>query len=177
MKKLIYASILLVTFLTTYAQEWKKYKYEDLECIAYFPSEPNRTVQKVDTALGELDMYMVAAESKINNDNAYYAFIRSDYPKEGFSNLSKDKTSSMLDGAVEGAVNNVQGTLVKEENITLNGYPGRSIIIKIEGASLYMQNFLVENTMYVVQVIAEDGKLNMKSVERFFDAFDIIKVK
>ena len=177
MKKLICVSILLVTFLTTYAQEWKKYKYEDLECIAYFPAEPVRTVQKIDTALGELDMYMVATESKAVNDNSYYAFIRSEYPKEGFTNLSKDKIDSILDGAVEGAVTNVQGTLIKDENITLNGFPGRSIIIKIEGADLYMQNFLVENTMYVIQVIAEEGKLNIKSIENFFDAFDIIKVK
>lgn len=178
MKYYISIFLCLVTFLCVHSQEWEKYKSQDLAFIAYFPGTPERTVQKLDTALGELDMHMVSYGSEgMSMDNAYYGIIRSDYPEEQFANLSKEEIKSVLDGAVNGAVTNVNGTLIADETINLNGYPGRKIRIKVEGGILFMNTYLVKNTMYVTQVISEDGKEYPDKTNKFMNAFDILNVK
>lgn len=91
--------------------------------------------------------------------------------------MTDEKIKSILDGAVNGAVNNVQGTLESDENINLNGYPGRKIKINAPGMELFMNAYLVDNVMYVNQVIAEEGKVNTKNLNYFLDSFDIINVK
>lgn len=64
-----------------------------------------------------------------------------------------------------------------KKKITLNGYPGREIKIQIDQGYIYMNAYLVENIMYISQVICEIGNDGNKSIKRFMDSFDIIKVK
>lgn len=179
MKKWIFAIIIVSIQLTLInAQEWERYKSEELEFIADFPETPKTSVQKVNTAVGELDMYMISSDSNtVNNNYVYYSIIRSDYPKEEFSNLSVEKVKSILDGAVNGAVTNVNGILESDEETKLNGYLGRKIKIKVQGGELFMNAFLVENVMFVAQVICEEGKSDDANIDKFMNAFDIIKVK
>ena len=177
MKLFLSSIFLFISAFTVTAQEWEKYKSEDLAFVAEFPGTPERTVQQLQTAVGELDMHMVAYSSSTTGDNVYYGVIRSDYPEEQFSDISEEKVKSVLDGAVNGAVTNVNGTLESDENITLNGYPGRKIKITTTGIELFMNAYLVDNVMYVTQVIAMEGSLNSKNLNKFLDAFDIINVK
>ncbi|WP_461599550.1 hypothetical protein [Winogradskyella sp.] len=176
MKSFITSVFILFTVLLT-AQDWEKYKSVDLAFITEFPGKPQRTTQQIETAVGELDMHMVGYGSSQVGDNIYYAVVRSDYPKEQFSDMSDEKIKSILDGAVNGAVNNVQGTLESDEDITLNGYPGRKIKIDAPGMEIFMNAYLVENVMYINQVIAEEDKVNSDNLKKFFSAFDIINVK
>ncbi|ARV08499.1 hypothetical protein BTO05_02130 [Winogradskyella sp. PC-19] len=178
MKKSI---LLLIAFVvvsnTVIAQEWIKYKSDDLEFIAMYPKEPKRTVQKIPTAVGELDMHMVMYSPAFGDVNAVYSVIRSDYPKDQFEDVTSEYNNSVLDGAVNGAVNNVKGTLVYDKKISLNGYPGREIKIQIDQGYIYMNAYLVENIMYISQVICEIGNDGNKNIKRFMDSFDIIKAK
>ena len=159
------------------SQDWTRLKYEDLSFIADFRETPKRTVQKVSTAVGELDMHMIMHSPTSGDDNAVYSIIRSDYPKEQFENATEQYNSKVLDGAVKGAVTNVKGTLVYDHTITFNGYPGRDIKITIEGGFIYIRAFLVENSMYIVQVICLTNNDGNDSIKRFMNSFDIIKTK
>lgn len=85
MKLFITSAFVLFTVLLT-AQDWEKYKSEDLAFITEFPGKPQRTVQQIQTAVGELDMHMVGYGSSHTGDNAYYAVVRSDIRK---NNLQK----------------------------------------------------------------------------------------
>lgn len=170
-------TVFFLSFNAVNAQNWEKYKAEDLAFIAYYPSEPNRTVQKVNTAVGELDMHMIMYAPTSGDDNAVYSVIRSDYPKEQFKNADADYNASVLDGAVKGAVSNVNGTLVYDNKVTFNGYPGRSIKISIQGGFIYINAYLVENSMFITQVICLVDKDENKSIKRFLDSFEIIKTK
>lgn len=176
--KLLMTSIFLFVFTSTIiAQSWEDYKSEELAFIAEFPGTPQKTVQQLQTAVGELDMHMVSYSTSNTNDNAFYGIIRSDYPKEEFSDMSEEKIKSILDGAVNGAVSNVNGTLESDENVTLNGYPGRKIKIKASGMEMFMNAYLVDNVMYIAQVIGMEGSVNTKNLNKFLEAFDIINVK
>lgn len=171
MKKLPLLLLLFIS-VSTFAQEWKKFNSEEFEFVASFPSEPNKTVQKVNTAVGVLDMniFMVMP---LKDDNVVYSVIRSDYPEEQFSDPSDTFVKSVLDGAVNGAVTNVNGKLLSDTKVTLRGYPGRSIKIEIPQAYLYVRAYLVKNTMYIVQVGCAKNKDKNASIDKFFKSFDI----
>lgn len=178
MKKIIL--LLTVCFLalnTISAQDWTKYKSEDLAFVAWYPDSPEKTVQKVQTAVGELDMHMIMYAPTEDDENAVYSVIRSDYPEDQFKDADDEYNAGVLDGAVKGAVSNVKGTLVFDNKVKLNGYPGRSIKIQIDGGYIYINAYLVENTMYITQVICLVENDNNDEIDRFLNAFDILKVK
>lgn len=159
------------------AQNWEKYKSEELEFIAYYPQEPKRTVQKVSTAVGELDMHMIMYAPESGDDNAVYSVIRSDYPEEQFKDADDEYNAKVLDGAVEGAVSNVNGFLVFDHEVKFNGYPGRSIKIRIQGGLIYINAYLVNNAMFITQVICLEDKDSNESIYRFLNSFELIKTK
>jgi len=122
-------TVFLLSFGAMNAQNWTKYKAEDLAFVAYYP--------KADT----------------------------------------DYNSTVLDGAVEGAIKNVQGKLVFDNKIKYNGYPGRNIKIEINGGFIYINAYLVENSMYITQVICLTANDGNTDIERFLNSFEIIKTK
>jgi len=178
MKNLFFALTLFITCSSlSIAQDWINYKSEELAFIAEFPSEPTKTVQKVNTAVGELDMHMIMYAPTSGDDNAVYSVIKSDYPESNFEDADDEYNSKVLDGAVNGAVTNVNGKLLYDNKITFNGYPGRDFKVEISGGFLYIKAYLVNNSMYITQVICISVNDKNTSIKRFFDSFDIIKVK
>lgn len=170
-------AVFFLSISAVHAQDWEKYKAEDLGFVAYYPSEPKRTVQKINTAVGELDMHMIMYAPTSSDDNAVYSVIRSDYPKEQFKNADDEYNKTVLDGAVKGAVSNVKGFLNFDHPVKFNGYPGRSIKIQMEGGFIYINAFLVENSMFITQVICLEDKDHNDSIFRFLNSFELIKTK
>ena len=177
MKLFITSIFLFICASTITAQDWEKYKSEELAFIAEFPGTPQKTVQQVQTAVGELDMHMVMYTPTSTDDNAVYSIIRSDYPEAQFENADEEYNEDVLNGAVKGAVSNVQGTLVYENKLKFNGYPSRDVKIQMTGGFIYIKAYLVENSMFITQVICTEDKEDNESIKRFQDSFDIINVK
>ncbi|WP_156875587.1 hypothetical protein [Lacinutrix venerupis] len=178
MNKLIYSLTLFVLCSTVaFSQDWINYKSEDLTFIAEFPSQPKRTLEIVDTAVGDLDMHMIMCTPPSGNDNLVYNVIRSDYPKSLFEDANAEFNNDTLDRAVDGAVNNVNGELLYSNKVTFNGFPGKNVKIKISGGFIYINAYLVNNTMFIAQVICLTENDKNESINRFFNSFDIIKVK
>lgn len=192
MKKLLFVIVVLFSSIFAIGQDqdqieikealnqingWQKYKSEDLAILAYFPGKPNRSIQKVETAVGELDMHMIMYTPTSGDDNLIYAVIRSDYPKSQFESANNEYNQNVLNGAVEGAVNNVNGKLLSEERITFNGYPGRQIKVSAQGAFLYLNAYLVENSMFITQVITLESNDGNSDIDKFRKSFDILRIK
>ena len=177
MKKFIYLfTLLLMCSFTLQAQEWQKYKAEDLEFVSYFPGEAERSLDKVQTAVGEVDMHMVSL-SPTDDKNLTYAVIQSAYPENSYDYTDETRIKNMLDGATSGAVTNVQGALIYENVVQFNGFPARDLKVEIEGGFIYIKTILVNNKMYILQVICETDHDNNSSIERFFNSFELIKVQ
>lgn len=66
-------------------------KNETLEFRATNPDTPKKTVQKVTTAFGELDMHMVTYAPSSGDDSAVYSLGRSDYPRGQFEGADSDR--------------------------------------------------------------------------------------
>ncbi|WP_412985110.1 hypothetical protein [Pontimicrobium sp. IMCC45349] len=178
MKKLFITAVFsLFTFIVV-AQEWQKFKSETFEFTADYPGEPKYSTQEIPTGVGNLTMHMfMLSELPPESKNAVYSVIRSDYPEDMFEEPEEGYIKTVLDGAVNGAVTNVNGRLLIDNSITFNGYPGRSIKIAIEGAYIYIRCYLVKNIMYISQVVTLDVHEDNADIDKFHDSFELIKVK
>jgi len=171
-------TLCFATSITVSAQsDWLDFKSVEFAFIAKFPDEPKKSVQEVSTAIGNIDMHMFMHQPTGADENVLYSVIRSDYPKEQFEDADNKYNNNVLDGAVNGAVTNVSGQLIFDNKISLNSYPGRNIKIEITEAFIYINTYLVENIMYITQVICMKDKDENKDIKRFMESFDIIKVK
>lgn len=178
MKKSIYLFLLFfVATLGVDAQEWVNYKSEELAFIAEFPNQPKYSVQDVETDVGTLDVHMLLYSPDSGDENVVYSIIRTDYPKSQFENATEEYNDSALGGAVEGAITSVNGELLFDNKIKLNGYPGRNVKIKIDGGFIYINAYLVENKMFITQIVCLTPNDKNKSITRFFQSFDLLKIK
>ncbi len=163
------------------AQDWKKLKKEDFEFRVEFPVTPESSQQSVPTDIGPqiMDMYSGDMTGSRTTGNLFFSMIRTEYPAEYFENADDQFEKERLDGAVNGAVTNVNGSLLSQEFVSFNGYPGREIIIGVYNNTsfLHMNVYLVDNKLYILQVIADDKKKENEERQRFFESFDLIKTR
>lgn len=158
---------------TSSSVEWSTHTYETLGFEASFPGQPEESSQSVSTALGELDINMVAVE--FTSDA--YMVAKSEYPE---SYVNKDSgaelVETVLNGAVSGAAGNTGGTILSSEDATVGGYPAKNAKISfMDGSAVnYMQIILVGNTMYQLQALGEDKDALKANADKFFAGFKIL---
>ena len=179
-RKIFVVALLLLSFYG-FSQEQPWVTKKDLAgaFTINFPGNPTHNKETVPTAKGEVTMDTYSYEPKDAAPlNFIYMLAYSTYPleffPEGLSELSVIDT--VLNNAVQGAVNNTKGTLVSKDNIQLNGFYGKTVKINI-GASyvIHMKMYLVEYTLYSIQVIYDASNEDNAMAEYFFNSFELIK--
>lgn len=133
-----------------------------------FPGEPEEGVQTLTSHDGDIDLYMYSAGSKKIGFVVAYA----DYPDSVFK---KRSIKEILDGAVDGAVNNVGGKLLDEIELEYEGYPGREIEVSVgsKKASVRARIYLVDKRLYQLMVVGKRDQVTESRVYDFFDSFVI----
>lgn len=135
-------------------------------------TDPAENVVEVEIPGGTLPMTMYTA-SKGATSAYLVAFL--DYPEESF----EQGIESMLDGAREGALKNMNATLESQKSITLNGHPGRSITFagfsgeqRVYGRIDY---FIAKPRLYqVLYLTSSKTKVNAPEITACFESFTII---
>jgi hypothetical protein len=95
----------------------------------------------------------------------------------------KGKEKVMLDGARDNVLKTMNGTMEKEEDMEIDGHPGRQMIMAMEPAGspkLYgrMQMFMVSPMMYEVMYVSDDrASLESPAINAYFDSFEIESTK
>ncbi|MDW8365330.1 MAG: hypothetical protein RMK49_05760 [Abditibacteriales bacterium] len=156
--------------LTVETDSWKEFRSPAGRFSVRLPGAPKEDKQAIDTAAGKIDMFLFTYE--VSNDVAYL-IIYSDYPEDLIVNADKTK---MLDGARDGAVKNVKGTLRSEKNISLSGWLGREIVIDTPddpASTIKSRMYLVKNRLYQVMAVMPKGKETSKDVDKFLDSFKL----
>jgi hypothetical protein len=144
-----------------------EYKSPDHSFIVMLPGNVVEQEQTINTPLGPIKMCMYSAKSKHQEFTVAY----SDYP-DSFINAT-DPTV-LLDGSRDGAVRNIQGQLLSETLIKLQGHPGREL--SIEGPQkiiLKSRIYLVKRRLFQVMAISKPGHAFDKKIEDVFDSFTI----
>ncbi len=175
--------VVLFMFNITVAQQEEWIAVKDIEkgYRVDFPSQPTGKDQPVSTAVGEvmMKMNMLDQSADLNSDVLIYMIAYTVYPEEGNSYDDPETIDKMLDGSVNGAVQNTNGTLLSSVKGTFNGFGSVESKIAIQSGLyiIHMKGILVSNKLYLIQTICAKEKDNNSNDKRFFESFELIKTK
>lgn len=132
------------------------------------PGLPQKNDNTVPSAVGPIPVHIYALD---NGGDAYFVGY-SEYPSSAFASRDPEK---LLDGARDGAVNNIQGEVTEEHPISLSGYTGREVTGKStsQNISFTYRFYLANPRLYMAfyykygdQPLTADGR-------KFLDSFQI----
>jgi hypothetical protein len=155
----------LAAALGAQTQAWKTYSYPADGFSSTFPSEPAMQKKDVPTQKGsfELRAYLVQ-----DGDGAVFVGV-CDYG----SAIADRTPDEVLDGAQQGAIDNVSAHLLTGKKITLGAYPGREFEAENDSMHFYARIYLVGTTLYQTLATSPLGK-PYRGVSSFLDSFQII---
>lgn len=162
---LLLVTVTLVIFGCLGTATFTEFVSEEGGFSVSMPGEPNEETQTVPTEAGDIEVHMFSVES----GGTAYLVGYSDYPPDLVEMVDSEV---LLDSARDGAVDD--GTLVSEESITLDDYPGRSLTVDTsdEDIMVFARIFLVGNRLYQVVVSTGEDALT-EDMSGFFDSFKL----
>jgi len=147
------------------AQQWKTYSYPADGFSAAFPAEPHFSKTDVPTDKGSFELRAYLVE---DSQAALYVGI-CDYG----SAISDRTPDQVLDGAQQGAIDNVKAHLVKGKKTTFGAYPGREFEAENDTLHFSARIYLVGTTLYQTLIVFPIGK-PYDGAARFLDSFQLI---
>jgi hypothetical protein len=167
----LYLVIVAVTLMGCGLSSWKTFTSDEGSFSVSFPGSPQQDVQNVNTAVGAIAMYTFMVEK---SDSAYMVAY-SDYPP---SLVNETPPDVILSGARDGAVANVQGRLLNEVFISLQGHMGREITVETAGAEAFarVRIYLVGNRMYQIMALTstEDASKD-EDITNYLNSFFVLE--
>ena len=150
--------------------EWIKYNSPAGRYDVSLPKQPQLSTQDTTASSGEkLPQYMA-----LSGTGKHWFMV-------GYFDYLANMTFS-LDKARDGMIEGLHATLLKEDQISLGGLPGKQIkvVAKSEGEDFidWARFYDIDRRVYVLQCIfpkAEDGAPVMQDCDRFFDSFKVTK--
>jgi hypothetical protein len=168
MKRLVLPLALLFTLLCGFTLAWKEFRSVEGNFSVSMPGEVEVESQEIESEVGALPTYTFTATEK----TAAYVVAYTDYPADSIGDVDP---AAILDGARDGVQESLNGTIVRERNITISGHPGRDLEMKSGEMQVRSNIYLVGSRMYqVIAVVPTKGKMP-KSVEKFLASFKLLK--
>ncbi len=155
----------LAATLGAHAQQWQTYSYPADGFSAAYPSQPQMSKKDVPTAKGSFELRAYLAEE---NQAALFVGV-CDYG----SAISDRTPDQVLDGAQQGAIDNVKAHLLSGKTITLGVYPGREFEAENDSMHFSARIYLVGSTLYQTLIASPLGTPYVNST-RFLDSFQLI---
>jgi hypothetical protein len=164
--------LLLVAFSTVVspalAQTWIEFKPEGVGYSLEMPGEWMLSSQDIPTAIGPLKANMASVTVA---DRAFMTMWIA-YPEDV---VRSRPVGTMLDGARDGAVANVKGTLRKEDRITINNLPAREIIIDAPNSLVVIARyFLLRNVLVQALTAGARGTELAADTRRYLNSLKVV---
>jgi len=180
----VVAWVLLIAFLVTLAggralltldqPNWQEYRSQAGRYSILMPDKPKEQTQTVNSAAGSLDMHIASFEDR----SGAYLVIYVDYPADM---IHSGQEKDVLDGAMQGAVANVDGKLTRQQDFPLGKVPGREVEFDApaKGAQpathIKVRYFLTNDRLYQVMVVAQQNPGLPTDAQKFLDSFKLSK--
>jgi hypothetical protein len=177
MRAVVLAVLVALTFVSVSFRspaDWLQFKSDGYSVL--FPVKPTSDIKTIPSELGELKMNINmydASKSGKKDDNLVYMSMSTEYPESAIKSDMKEKLPILFRNAVDGSVKSVNGKLMSEKEIEIDGYPGREIKVDFKDglAIINARYYLVKNRMYVVQTITFTDRFPNESQGRFISSF------
>jgi predicted RNase H-like HicB family nuclease len=150
---------------------------EEGNFVVSLPTEPNEETRP-DPDFEDIDIYVYMAQAE--DKNAFFGVSYRDYPQEFIDLFDKDNIDVFFDSTSEEALSTMGGELISQEDISLDGFPGRRITYKIPETTLpgggegVTHSYLVGNRRYEVLSLGVTGDLAEEDIEQFFSSFRLL---
>jgi hypothetical protein len=174
----VFAAIPVLLFATSFTilDDWYLFDLKDF--TIEFPKKPSGSNENLNTEIGKLrmEMYMYEASNDAD-DNLVYSLMTLEYPDSLINSSKIEILPTLFRNAIDGGVKNVQGKLLTEKTIEINGFPGREVKVDYQNglAIMKMRFYLIHNKMVVLQTITETSKENNLDALKFHDSFKLKK--
>ena len=133
------------------------------------PGSPSHDTQSVPSAVGPIPIHLYTLSAGYEGYIAGY----SEYPDSVFSAAAPE---DLMNGAQNGAINNIQGQVTSQRSITIDGNPGREIIgtSPSKNIGFTARVYLVKPRMYMLLYTQYDQSKPMSGDgKKFLDSFKL----
>jgi hypothetical protein len=131
----------------------------------------------INSEIGELklNIFVYDASESGTDENLVYLVSSTEYPDSLINSEKTEILPDLFKNTLEGILSNINGKLLSETVIDINGFPGREVKVDfMEGqAIIKIRIFLVKNILFMIETITETGKVPNKSIDRFMDSFKL----
>ena len=156
------------------APEPKEFKSAAGRFSVMSPLVLKETTQSIDTTTaGKITFYVFWGKQGDRECAVSYG----DYPE---SIIQKISPQVILDGARNGMVSNINGKLISETKIALEGNPGRELLIDVlagkgQEMTLKTRIFLVKNRLFQIMWLAPKGRASIIEMDAFLQSLKLLK--
>jgi len=151
---------------------WRVFISETGRFRILMPGDPQQSNQPQETPIGQLNLYSYAVERP---REAVYMATYTDFPADYINNTDPNE---LLNNGRDEVVRRLNGTLLQEVRLNLNGAPGLEIKVKIpQDMVIYNRIYLVRQRLYqliVVTTLAQERSLP-RSIAGFFESFQLLR--
>jgi hypothetical protein len=113
--------------------------------------------------------------SKDSSYDSYMWTLESGEAYKAVSMFTYSKPQPLdYDGAISGAANSVNATVVSQKRITLNGVDGREAIFDApKSIQMRMRLFIVKGRLYEILIVTKSGGASTAALDAFLDSFRV----
>lgn len=148
--------------------KWQTYTAPDGSFRATLPGKPSVEAQQVPAESG-LTLVMNSATVQLRNGTTYICAY-TDVP-----GASEGAPEKVLESTRDGILRNVQGTLVKQRRMSVQGYPALEMQARTPGGLLLdARGIVAGKRIYLIQVGGMEHDREAQSIQRMFDSFTIL---
>lgn len=147
----------------------EKFFHEDGKFKINFPGEPEISTQTQPTQAGDIEITMFMYEKSATE---VYMVSYNDYPSAVME--QGGSIEDMLDGAVNGYVSTIGGSVEEQESITLNGNKGIYVKAKSDQYYVVLKDYVVGNRLYQVGIMRDGSYPTEKAIDSFINSFELV---
>ncbi|WNG50964.1 hypothetical protein F0U60_47675 [Archangium minus] len=132
-----------------------------------FPGNPQPQRGKVAIPGGEVQ---TAAWTISDPNGVLYSISTADYPEKV---VAANPAAAFLNEGKTGLVNQLKGTIKAEEDITLQGYPGKSFTVSSDAGEVRARNFLVGPRLYTL-IVLYNPSIGAPQADQFLSSLELV---
>jgi hypothetical protein len=149
--------------------EWKEYTISTGAFAISMPTSPVIESHAVDTGSGPIDTQIVLAKT---DPSVAYAMVYCEYPQDALFCIAPEK---YLNTASHRMVEKMNGDVISESHILLDGFPGREIKMTVSNGILHLKLYAVGKRSYQIYAVALNDRTAHKEARRFLSSFRLLK--
>ena len=170
-KKICFAYAVLTLFALAVNDahaEWKEYAISEGAFAISMPAVPVSEDHVVETDTGHIDTHIVMAKT---GSSVAYAVVYCEYPRDALFCRAPEK---YLSTASDRMVRRMNGTLISEAEIHLDGFPGREIRMSVPNGILHLKLYAVGKRSYQIYAVSLDNSGSYADACKFLASFRLL---